>query len=1013
MSKRVTRKVVFTVLMAGLGLAMGGSVQAATVTGESSSDVYTVSSTDLLQRYLGSTDNQIILYYEPGYYNSRVPELINGWYGAASNANTCAISGGSVTYLLSTTFYPGGYDITAINTYTGWNDTGRVNQKYTVSFRKVGSATFGDAIIVDYTGTASQTYVNIADINLMGVDALRFTFPEQQNGGVGYKELDVIGSAPALAYVISGESSSSVYTVSGTDLLQTGLSSTEDALALHIENDYVNGGAAVLTDGLVGPASKVDSCAIAGGSVTYTLNTADYPGGYDITMIDTYTGWNDGGRDNQHYEVSFRRVGCSTFVDAITVTFDFPGTSMSSQTHVKIDGLGLTGVEAVRFTFFAQENGGVGYKELDVIGTASAYADVTRLEGSKMIVNDGTIVVRIIEGTGALGDITLEAPVNSIRSLTQSTTAGLATINASGQTLALNSLSLQADAGGLTIDAGMLMSAAGTALFIDNRSGNDLTLNAVVADGRGVATPLIKTGAGTLKLSSNNTYSGVTTFQGGVVEVSTLSNYGSASSLGKYSSASEQPNSYLGLLFRSGTLRYSGATAQSTDRAIRITADGWEGFQGGATLDASGSNPDATLSFTANSSPDFFEGSGTRSLNLTGSNTGNNLFGMAILETGGATSVTKSGSGTWMLTGANAYSGGTHIKGGTLRSSAVGSGVVTIATNATWDAGVSAQTIAGLAGSGFVTRPSGIVTTGGDGAAQISTSKNYALLLDFGQNGGATINGVAFTQAGTSGAGWNLTGASDLWNYNPGGSEYDQLMRSFYSGGQPGVLSFNNLTIGQFYNITIYTQNGVWGKRPQDATFTNGSDIHKLFNTEPGDLGYYSYYFTASAPIATIAMTPRTKDTFHWYGASLEVVAAQIPVPPVALTVGDTNNYAFAGVISGPTTLIKQGSGKLTLSGASTYTGATIVSAGTLEITKANTLPASTAVELNHGATLLMNNASEQTVATLTFGGVPQYTGTWGGAASNAQHKHAGFTGSGVLHVLTGPALPGTIISIS
>ena len=51
------------------------------------------------------------------------------------------------------------------------------------------------------------------------------------------------------------------------------------------------------------------------------------------------------------------------------------------------------------------------------------------------------------------------------------------------------------------------------------------------------------------------------------------------------------------------------------------------------------------------------------------------------------------------------------------------------------------------------------------------------------------------------------------------------------------------------------------------------------------------------------------------------------------LTVGDANNTTYAGVISGPGgTLTKNGTGRLTLSGANTFTGGATLNAGALAI---------------------------------------------------------------------------------
>ncbi|MDD2601004.1 MAG: autotransporter-associated beta strand repeat-containing protein [Kiritimatiellae bacterium] len=995
MKQNTGLKVGLSFVVVGLGLGVFNA-RAATIFAESSTNAYTVSSTDLLQRYRGDVNTTINM-YERG----SIELLTDGSAAPANEKSTFGIANGTLTYVLDTTYCPAGFTVTEVNTYTGWKDLGRVNQKYTVSFRKVGASVFSDAVAVDYIGTNTQTCVKITELNLAGVDAVRFVFPEQQNSGVGYKEFDVIGEAPGLTYSVTGERGSVAYTVSNTDLLQSNLGSVTDAIRLFNEPGYTSGTSSLLTDGLFGPASSGETCAIANGTLTYTLNTDDHPAGYEVATVNSYTGWNDAGRVNQNYTMSFRKIGSAEFRNAVAVNY----AGGASQTHVAADGLGLTGVTAVRFVFPNQQNSGVGYKELDVIGSAPAYFDVTRLSsGNKVITNSAAASVRIVEGAGESGSIALEAANNTIRTLTQGVTAGVAVVDPAGGVLAADGIFSQAGAGGLTLAQGVLTAASQTRLAFDNRSVNPIAINAVITDSRDVAIDLVKTGAGTLKLGSANTYSGVTVFEGGVIDVASVSNYGEPGALGLRLRTQDRSRE-VGLLFHGGTLRYSGSTPQRTDRSIRINAENAADFPGGAVIDASGSVPAATLSFLAPDSPDFFENPGSRYLALIGSNTGDNTFAMVVRETGGATRVIKRGEGTWVLNGANIYSGGTMIEGGTLKSSAVGSGVVRINSGATWEAGVVDLTIAGLEGSGTVHCVRGAVTTGGDGAAMISTNKNYELLLDFGNAGGATVNNVVFDSVGTSGPGWALSNTGYMFNEAVAMNGYEQLVSDFCYSGNPGVLTFNNLTVGRIYNIMLYTKIGIWQSRPQDATFTNGADSHQLLGTEPGGVGYYSYRFLATDATATITMAPhRANDSFHWYGASLAIEQ------PAALTVGDASDRTFAGQIRGAAGLSKQGSGRLTLSGTSTYTGATTVHAGSLEIVAGDTLPTTTSVEIKTGATMVLNNVDAQVVAGLSFDGVPQYCGTWGGPESAATYKHSLFTGTGVLHVVAGPGAPGTVM---
>ena len=171
------------------------------VSGSSSTNAYTVSATDLLQGgTLSSVTDALGINVGENNANSQgnLASLTDGTFGSAGALGGLCIASNSVTYNLNTNLNPAGYTVTNVTTYSGWANSGRATQRYTASFRKVGSTNFVNPLVVDYAysgGTPSHTQVTISGLTETNVEAIRFDFGVglQQNGGVGYKELDVFG----------------------------------------------------------------------------------------------------------------------------------------------------------------------------------------------------------------------------------------------------------------------------------------------------------------------------------------------------------------------------------------------------------------------------------------------------------------------------------------------------------------------------------------------------------------------------------------------------------------------------------------------------------------------------------------------------------------------------------------------------------------------------------------------------------------------------------------------------
>ncbi|MEI6653673.1 MAG: autotransporter-associated beta strand repeat-containing protein [Verrucomicrobiota bacterium] len=115
----------------------------------------------------------------------------------------------------------------------------------------------------------------------------------------------------------------------------------------------------------------------------------------------------------------------------------------------------------------------------------------------------------------------------------------------------------------------------------------------------------------------------------------------------------------------------------------------------------------------------------------------------------------------------------------------------------------------------------------------------------------------------------------------------------------------------------------------------------------------------------------------------------------------------LTGGVGGSGSLVKAGSGKLTLNTAPTYSGDTTVNAGTLALALANSNNETSVVTLAAGAMLELAEGVNDTVGTLFFGTALQVSGTWGSSASGATNQSdTYFAGKGTLTVTTGAVVP-------
>lgn len=222
----------------------------------------------------------------------------------------------------------------------------------------------------------------------------------------------------------------------------------------------------------------------------------------------------------------------------------------------------------------------------------------------------------------------------------------------------------------------------------DGAQDVDLLVSGVVS--RGVAGEgdgaLIKNGAGTMRLTASNTFSGNLTINGGVLE---LSSTGKLYNGGFNSSAVITVNN--GGTWRMPDYSYGGV-GQLADYAQRRVLNG-------GTIEVTGNSHASGQDFTVTAQGGTFRYSATgQTLTLTGNgNTNTQLDGTLTFDTTGNIEVsgvsailqgtgglTKTGAGTLTLGADNTYTGNTHVTQGTLViNGSVSTGNLTIGSGAT------------------------------------------------------------------------------------------------------------------------------------------------------------------------------------------------------------------------------------------------------------------------------------------------------------------------------------------
>jgi fibronectin-binding autotransporter adhesin len=484
---------------------------------------------------------------------------------------------------------------------------------------------------------------------------------------------------------------------------------------------------------------------------------------------------------------------------------------------------------------------------------------------------------------------------------------------------------------------------------------------------------VVKNGTGTLTLSSpGSAYTGPTFINAGTLAVTTLANGGSVSSIGR--SAGTASN----LVIDGGTLRYAGA-GNDTDRLFTVGVNG-------ATIDASGAG---AVNFTNPGPIDLAGLDIPHAVTLTGASAAENTLAALIADNGaGATTLTKSGAGTWNVTGANTFTGPATINGGVLAVKVLANGGApsgigqssNAAANLVIDGGTLRYTGAGATSDRAITIGAGGATidASGTGALVLSNSPGFVLsgtdlprtLTLAGTSPGDNILAPTITNAGTgvtslvkAGSGtWILPNAN---TYTGGTVINGGTLKAGNTSGSatgPGPVTVNaNGALGGGGSVTgavtinpggkIIPGAGVGAMSVGNLTLMPGAILDFEFNSSPAN--------------DLISVTVPNGFTINGGGFNL-------------FTQGTTNRWATPGTYQ-----LVQYSGTLAGSGP-----------GALSVLNPQNGLNYTFGSSNGFLTLVITATSRLSNWTATTGGSWNTAANWSNGIPNAQNDSANFPGS-------------------
>jgi len=803
---------------------------------------------------------------------------------------------------------------TGANTYTGPTVVSAGTLSYSGSGSYNGGSTLGVA-----TGSGSAT-VNFASTGTFALGAVTLgsgtgagainqsSGSINANEGTGYIE---IGNGAATAYgsyVLSGGTLNTTNT-SGIRIGDVGMGIfTQTGGTMNLTRFFAIGaslgkGVATFTGGtatgdgtrgfLVGDSASATGIfnlgTQAGGNATIISTST---GGFQVTDGNVTTGFGTLNLNSGILRLTVGSIVKGSTNGSATATVNFNGGTVQAGAN----NLTLINNTLTRINIF---NGGAVFDTQ--ANSATASGNLLTTSGNGVYPAGGTLAIAS-GGTGYVG-----APLVTVSGGSGSGVTAVANVSSGAITgVTLTSPGQNYTVGDVltfTFAGGGASAPAGTFTYT-------LTAADVAANGAG---GLTKLGTGTLTLSGTNTFTGPTNINAGTL---TLGN---------------------ALALQGSTLNYNGAGGALSFGTLTSATFG--GLQGTQSL--------------------VLQNSSSTAVALTVGGNGTSTTYSGVLT--GPGSLVKTGAGSLTLTGNNTYAGATTVNSGTLvlsGNAGLATSAITVKPGAIFDvSGLSSgtfglvfgQTLAAGRASGFAndilgnlnsagtidvagTGMLGTLTLGGDltlsgGVVRFDLAPDTTVgngINDLLNVGNLVLSGPTAVSVNAA-SGTLVNGTYTLFDYS--GSLTGSLSNLVVIGPNSSRQTFALSTTGSSNGSVLLTVSGhsanlIWAgngtTNPWDLSttdFLNGGSADKFFNSD--------------------------NVTFDDTGSNSPVVLISDNLQPGSITVNNSAHaYTFSGpgTISGGGGLTKNGNGTLTIATANSYTGATTITGGLINIGNASAL---------------------------------------------------------------------------